>query len=92
MVGYFLCNKIKGQVLAELVRTALNLLAVAGFLKTSIVWDGTFVNQQAASNLGCKFGPSWDAVVPYFLHPTRGYLVYIIFDICHMLKLLRNTL
>ena len=92
VVGYFLCDKMSGAILAQLTRTALNLLADAGFVSLSVVWDGTFVNQEAARCLGCKFGMEWDSIVSSFPHPTRGYLVNVIFDVCHMLKLLRNTL
>eukprot|EP00794_Sanderia_malayensis_P008598 gene8598-9513_t len=92
IIAYFLCNKVNSGVLAQLTRTALNFLADAGFVILSIVWDGTFVNQEAARCLGCQFGASYDSLSTAFPHPTHGYLVHIIFDICHMLKLLRNTL
>ena len=91
-IAYFLCSKVNSSVLAQLTRAALDFLADAGFITLSIVWDGAFVNQEAATCLGCKFGFSYDSLVTSFPHPSRGYLVHVIFDICHMLKLLRNTL
>ena len=92
IIGYFLIQKVTGEVLAQLVRTALAILASSGFRTWSIVWDGTFVNQEAARCLGCKFGVTYESIVTSFAHPTHDYSVHVIFDICHMLKLLRNTL
>eukprot|EP00794_Sanderia_malayensis_P004342 gene4342-4920_t len=92
IIGYFVCNKAPSGVLAQLTRTALNFVADAGFDVLSIIWDGTYVNQEAARCLGCRFGCSYESLATAFPHPSRGYLVHVIFDICHMLKLLRNTL
>ena len=92
IIGYFLIDKIEGGVLAQLVKTALGLLSDAGFVTWCVVWDGTFVNQEAARALGCKFGSSYDTICSQFPYPTRNYMVSMIFDVCHMLKLLRNTL
>ena len=92
IVGYFLIDKVSGGVLAQLARTALSLLANAGFVTWAVIWDGTFVNQEAARCLGCKFGQTYNSMDMSFPHPSRGYLVHVIFDVCHMLKLLRNTL
>ena len=92
VIRYFLCNKIRSEVLAQLVQTALNILADIGFSIVSVILDGTIVNQEAASCLGCKVGSSFESIVSSFPHPTRSYLVYMIFDVCDMLKLLRNTL
>ena len=58
----------------------------------SVIRDGAFVNQEAASCSGCKCGSSFESIVSSFPHPTHSYLVYMIFDVCHMLELLRNTL
>ena len=92
IIGYFFIQKVTGEVLAQLVKTALAILANAGFMILSVVWDGTFVNQEAAKCLGCKFGATYESISTTFHHPTRNYSVHMIFDICHMLKLLRNTL
>eukprot|EP00794_Sanderia_malayensis_P003881 gene3881-4425_t len=90
IIGYFFCNKVPSGVLAQLTRTALNFMADAGFVVLSIIWDGTY--QEAARCLGFRFGSSHKSLVTAFPHPSRGYLVHVIFDICHILKLLRNTL
>ena len=91
-IGYFLIDKINGGALAQLVKTALGLLSDAGFATWSVVYEGTFVNQEAARALGYKFGSSYDTICSQFHHPTRNYMVSMIFDVCHMLKLLCNTL
>ena len=92
IIGYFLIQKVTGEVLAQLVRTALAILASRGFQPWNIVWDGTFVNQEAARYLGCKFGVTYESITTLFAHPAHDYVVHVIFDICHILKFLCNTL
>ena len=31
-------------------------------------------------------------MIPYFLHPSNKEKIYALLDVCHMLKLVRNTL
>ena len=88
VIGYFLCNKISGCVLSQLVKTALSLLADAGLTTLSVVWDGTYVNQEAAKCLGCSFGQTYESIISTFPHPTCSYDVHVISDVCHTLKFL----
>eukprot|EP00794_Sanderia_malayensis_P002882 gene2882-3334_t len=92
IISYFFCNKVPIGVLAQLTRTSLNVMADAGFVAMSIIWDGTYVNQAAAGCLRCRSGCLYELLATAFPHPSCGYLVHVIFNIWHMLKLLRNTL
>ncbi|KAF0702530.1 THAP-type domain-containing protein, partial [Aphis craccivora] len=42
--------------------------------------------------LGCEFGSSYDDIKCWFEHPISKTKIFFILDVCHMLKLARNTL
>ena len=54
-----------------------------------VVFDGAFTNQQNATLLGCNLDVG--EMKTWFQHPQApGSHVYVIFDVCHMIKLVRN--
>ena len=62
-----------------------------GLHTIAIVFDGTNANKCTATYLGCDM--STDNIQSWFLHPSDEMSkVYIIFDVCHMLKLVRNLI
>lgn len=73
-----------------LITAALQLLEESGADVRGIVMDGSHPNQRTASMLGAQL--TMDSFKPFFSHPMTSRNVYIIFDPCHMLKLLRNLL
>ena len=90
-IAYFLQNKCSVMVQTQLIRDCTGLLSEQGMTVHALVFDGSYTNQQTAIRLGCKFkineSQSW------FLHPQNSYSrVYVIFYICHMIKLMRNLL
>ena len=90
-VGYFLQNKISADVQAQLIRDCIGLLYTSGLKVVALVFDGTFGNQSTAVQLGCDMDAS--NVQSYFPNPVLpSERVYVIFDVCHMLKLIRNLL
>lgn len=90
-IGYFFMNKLSGLEKANIVREALRQLAECDNCKIlSLTCDGPQVNFKMMSELGCSItDPS--EMKHYFLHPVTNEKVYVIFDICHMLKLVRNN-
>lgn len=56
----------------------------------SITFDGARSNIATARILGASLDPT--NLQPFFFHPTTGQKIVIILDICHMLKLVRNTM
>lgn len=56
----------------------------------SVTFDGAKTNLATVRCLGASLNPTY--LKPYFLHPTTKQNVVVILDICHMLKLIRNTL
>ena len=90
-IAYVLQNKCSAAVQAQLIRDCIGLLHGEGIDVIAVVFDGTFTNQQTAKRLGCKLKVS--DIQPWFPHPQKPRSrIYIIFDVCHMLKLMRNLL
>ena len=56
-----------------------------------MVFDGTYTNQATAIQLGCKAKVS--ELQTWFPHPhIPSFKIHVIFDACHMIKLMRNLL
>jgi hypothetical protein len=91
-IAYFLVDHVSINVQIQLVRMALSLCADSGLRVWSITCDGTAANIDMMSKLGCKFGYTFDDIIPVFKHTTETYDVYVIFDVCHMAELARNAL
>lgn len=57
----------------------------------SITFDGVYSNGKMCSNLGTSFNMN-DELSFYFENPYINELIYIFYDACHMIKLVRKTL
>lgn len=90
-IAYFLINGLNTEQKANLVESILIYLAGIDVTVTSFTFDGTSTNISTANKLGAclKYGPNFRT---YFNHPVTGDPVFIVLDVCHMLKLVRNTL
>lgn len=88
-IGYFLINGIASQTSAELVTNALIKLHDVGVEVVSLTLDGTSEHFATVKLLESNFHVS--DLKPYFSHPITLKRVYIVFDACHMLKLICNT-
>ena len=88
-IAYFLVNHMDSKMQAQVIKESINLLTDAGLDVHAVTFDGCSKNLAKARRLGCKID-SFDGSFP---HPTRpGKILYVILDICHMLKLARNAL
>ena len=88
-VGYFLVNHSGKEILLNLLTECLNRVHETGCRVMSIVCDGSFTNQSVIQSLGVSLDP--ESTKCTFCHPADPQLeVCVIFDVCHMLKLLRN--
>ena len=57
----------------------------------ALVFDGCYTNQSTAKLLGCKMKVS--DIQQWFSHPQmKNEKIHVIFDICHMIKVMRNLL
>lgn len=56
----------------------------------SITFDGAHVNKSMCEKLGASFHPK--NLKPFIQHPITKEKIYLFFDSCHILKLVRNAL
>lgn len=90
-VGYFMIKSLTGREKASLVKTALCKLEEIGVNIVSLTCDGPASNLSMFRELGASIDPF--ALKTYFDHPTNSNKkIVIILDICHMIKLVRNSL
>ena len=90
-VGYFLIHGLSGCDRANLVKQCLEKLADVGVWIESLTCDGPSCHITMLQTLGACI--KLPGLVPYFPHPLwPDHKVSVFLDICHMLKLMRNTL
>ncbi|KAE9533032.1 hypothetical protein AGLY_009460 [Aphis glycines] len=90
-IAYFFVNKINSSVLSTLITSAISKLYDIDIRIWSVTCDGTSSNVQCFKKLGCNFNVNendfnWKFTVGGKLECNA------MFDTCHMLKLVRNTL
>lgn len=90
-IGYFLIRSLRAGERANLLTEALFALHKSGAYVFSITFDGAPTNLAMCTSLGANFtyGTNFN---PTFINPATKDTVYIFFDLCHMIKLVRNCL
>lgn len=90
-LGYFLIKGLNESERANLLSTCLELVHETGVKMNSITFDGAHTNLSMCTKLGANFKLSSPKF--YFPHPKNYEKpVFIFYDPCHMIKLIRNTL
>ena len=89
-IAYFFTRSLTAQVQCQLVLHALEYLHDIGHFVTGITMDGHATNVAMCHILGCDFDPF--AMKTSFIDPASQRKLYVMFDACHMLKLVRNML
>ena len=88
-IAYFMVDRVTSKMQAQLINEAINLLTEGGLEVHGATFDGCAKNIATARCLGCKI----DKFDGSFKHPTRqNKTLFVILDVCHMLKLARNSL
>ena len=89
--GYFFVDGLSGLERANLVKVCIHRLHDVGVIVVSLTCDGPACHFNMLTELGaCLTPPDLKA---YFLNPLDpSKKIYIMLDVCHMLKLVRNTL
>ena len=89
--GYFFIDGLSGAERANLVKVCIQYLSDVGVKVISLTCDGPSCHFSMLSALGATF-KALD-MVTYFPHPQdKKEKIYALLDVCHMLKLVRNTL
>lgn len=90
-VGYFLIDGLSAREKAELVKKCLEFVHESGVIVTSLTFDGAAANISMCSHLGANFNNPLNLQTK-FNHPITKEPIFIFFDACHMIKLVRNCL
>ena len=87
-IAYSLTHSLNGEILKQIIIEAIRKLTDIGADVHGIIFDGAPKNFGVAEKLGCNL-KNLDGS---FDHPTKpGHKMYVVMDICHMLKLARNA-
>ena len=90
-VGYFFIDGLSGKERANLVKLCIKKLHDVGVEVISLICDGPSCHFAMLRELGASMSPP--NLKPYFTHPLdKKKRVYVLLDVCQMLKLIRNTL
>ena len=90
--AYFFIDGLSGADRANLIKICIQRLSDIGIRVISVTCDGPQAHFKMFKVLGATLDPP--NINPSFPHPNceESYRVFALFDICHMLKLVRNTL
>lgn len=86
-VAYYFINGLKTEQLARIVEDVIFFLESNQIDIISLTFDGHKTNISVCEYLGAKF--CLNDLKPYFFS-LNGTKIYILLDLCHMLKLIRN--
>jgi len=90
-IGYFLINSLTAEEKANLVREAIVRLNDINIEVVCLTCDGAPNNMSMFTELGASVNTeNFKSHFPHPCNPTK--VVNVMLDVCHMLKLLRNTL
>ena len=90
-IAYYFTKGLSAETQKELVLHALNKVQEIGFEVHALTMDGHATNVSMCSLLGAQLD-IMDDRLQTSISTDQQHKTYVIFDICHMLKLLRNTL
>ncbi|KYN05673.1 THAP domain-containing protein 9 [Cyphomyrmex costatus] len=89
-IGYFLFRTLNDDERANLITEALRALHNAKCKVYSITFDGLSANFTMCTILGANFEYG-NNFKPYFINQATGEKCFIFIDLCHAIKLVRNT-
>lgn len=90
-IGYYLTKGLSSDTQKELVLHAISKLHEELFEVHAIVLDGHATNVSMCTLLGAKLDFAGQNNQCFFTTEMQ-HKTFIVFDVCHMLKLVRNTL
>ena len=87
-ISFFYTNGLPAVFLHNIILECLSRLENAGIICKALVCDGLASNKSCLQKLGARLDP--ENPKPWIMHPNGKERVFVIIDICHMIKLLRN--
>lgn len=91
-IAYFFTAGLSAETQKELVTMCIEKLEDYGFSLHALTMDGHPTNYAMCRLLGANLDMADHASRQTYFESTKGQKIFIIFDACHMLKLVRNTL
>jgi len=93
-IAYYFTEKLNGHEKAKLLKTVLCALYEKNIDVISITFDGASSNIFMCEELDAHVkSTDIENITPYFAHPAdKRKRIYIFYDACHMIKLVRNTI
>lgn len=90
-LGYFFVSSVTGCLLAQLLRQAISKLNNIGVTVLAVTSGATACGAETARALGVSINPQ--RIRCAFHHPPSStHCIAYFFDVCHALRLIRNTL
>ncbi|XP_072192493.1 DNA transposase THAP9 [Excalfactoria chinensis] len=90
-LGYFFVSSVTGSLLAQLLRQAISKLNNIGVTVLAVTSGATASGAETARALGVRINPK--RIRCAFHHPpSSAHCIAYFFDVCHALRLIRNTL
>ncbi len=90
-VGYFLVCDLTADLQQNLLTECFRLLEEHNIECVAVICDGSYVNQGTFKRFGANFDAN--SLQSEFANPASPLKsVHLMFDVCHMIKLLRNAL
>lgn len=92
-IAYYYTDKLSGREKAKLLKNILCTLYEKNLDVVSITFDGASSNISMCQELGAYLRTEIEEIKPYFDHPIdKSKRIYIFYDVCHMIKLVRNII
>lgn len=90
-IAYHLITSLNGNERAELLKEIIGKLTNIGVTIINVAFDGFTANGVMSTLLGANLDVMSDNFRPYFFN-GNGQKIFLMYDNCHMLKLMRNTI
>lgn len=87
-IAYYFVTALNSTERAELISQVIAAVSSTGVKVVSLTFDGLSSNFSASEKLGASF--NLKNMKPYISSPIDNSNIYILPDVCHMFKLVRN--
>lgn len=91
-LGYHFIKALTADDKANLYTEVINKVSDCAVIINNVTFDGLSSNFAMCRKLGANLNIFSDEFQPFILNPLDNSRIFIIFDSCHLLKLVRNTL
>lgn len=91
-ICYHFIDSLNATEKKQLTTEVIEKITPCGIEIANLTFDGHKSNLAMCRGLQANLDTDSEDFKPYFNNPVNGKKIHLIFDACHMIKLLRNTL